>query len=225
MADKRRTPKDAKPPHEIVPFVPTDLLDPTALVRRLQDERDPISRHLATRFRPETLKLVNDHDTTKPVGKALTIALTEDFKRIAGGPLVYNAKAFRQVTVSEDTQRLLESTPEGDDLVRLNAMLIENAFPSELLRNYTKWPKVPVERVQTGVRIEKRMLKVLKAMAEYRDVSLGELIEDIVMHAFGGVSTFDGKASQERIRSLKGVYGMDYDGHAAYRFVEGQSGS
>ena len=67
-------------------------------------------------------------------------------------------------------------------------MLIKDAFPTELLRNYTKWPKVPVERIQTGVRMEKRMLKVLKGMAEYNDMTLGELLGDIVLHVFNGVS-------------------------------------
>ena len=47
-----------------------------------------------------------------------------------------------------------------------------------------------VERIQTGARIEKRMLKVLKGLAEYLDVSLGDLIEGIVLHAFEGKAPF-----------------------------------
>src|SRR5438552_11167155 len=50
--------------------------------------------------------------------------------------------------------------------------------------------RIPVERVQTGVRMEKRMLKVLKAMAEYYECSLGELLEDIVLHSFEGARPF-----------------------------------
>ena len=45
---------------------------------------------------------------------------------------------------------------------------------------------VVVERVQTGVRMEKRMLKVLKAVAEQKDMTLGDLLEGIVLHAFEG---------------------------------------
>ena len=158
MAEKKAIENDALPPDV---FVSTDLLDPATVVRRLQDDHAPLSRHFATRFRPETLRLVRDHDTSKPVAKQLNVGIIEEFNLIAAGPLVYDAKAFRKVEVTEDTGRLLESTPTGDDLMRLNAMLIEDAFPTELLRNYTKWPKVPVERMQTGVRTEKRMLKVL----------------------------------------------------------------
>ena len=46
--------------------------------------------------------------------------------------------------------------------------------------------RIPVERVQTGVRMEKRLVKVLKALAEYHDVTLGDLLEGIVLHAFEG---------------------------------------
>lgn len=68
--------------------------------------------------------------------------------------------------------------------------------------------KVTVERVQTGLRIEKRMLKVLKGLAEYHDMSLGDLVEGIVLHAFEGKSAF-GEESLGRIQDLKRIYGME----------------
>ncbi len=79
--------------------------------------------------------------------------------------------------------------------------------------------KIKVERVQTGVRIEKRMLKVLKAMAEYHEISLGDLLEGIVLHAFEGLSPFDAE-SIKRIDALKNIYEMDYDKSASHRFIE-----
>jgi len=82
--------------------------------------------------------------------------------------------------------------------------------------------KLRVERVQTGVRIEKRMLKVLKALAEYFDLSLGDLLEGIVLHAFEGKSAFDVE-TQERIAALKLVYDMDYDASASHQLFEQDS--
>jgi hypothetical protein len=79
--------------------------------------------------------------------------------------------------------------------------------------------KIKVTRVQTGVRIEQRMLKVLKALAEYFDISLGDLLEGIVLHAFEGKSPFD-QEMLETIRVLKQVYDMDYDASASHRFTE-----
>jgi predicted DNA-binding ribbon-helix-helix protein len=69
--------------------------------------------------------------------------------------------------------------------------------------------KIKVERVQTGMRMEKRMVKVLKAMAEYHDISLGDLLERIVLHAFENKPIFN-QESLEKIKTIKEVYGMKY---------------
>jgi hypothetical protein len=76
-----------------------------------------------------------------------------------------------------------------------------------------------VERVQTGVRIEKRLLKVLKALAEFHDLTLGDLLEGIVLHAFDGKTAFQ-KPSRQRIKELKKFYGLDLDFRASHRLIE-----
>jgi len=69
---------------------------------------------------------------------------------------------------------------------------------------------VRLERIQTGVRIERRMLKVLKALAEYMDISLGELIEIIVLQSFDGGRGFSA-GTLKRIATLRKIYEMDYN--------------
>ena len=76
--------------------------------------------------------------------------------------------------------------------------------------------KFTVERVQTGVRIEKRLLKVLKGLAEYHDLTLGDLLEGIVLHAFDGKCPF-GQESLTRIKDLKKFYALDLDASASHR--------
>jgi len=76
-----------------------------------------------------------------------------------------------------------------------------------------------VERVQTGVRMEKRILKVLKGFAEYHDLTLGDLLEGIVLHAFDGKTPFSAE-SLGRIRELKKFYGLDLDSRASHQLVE-----
>ena len=66
---------------------------------------------------------------------------------------------------------------------------------------------IEVERVQTGVRLEKCMLKVLKAIAEQKDMSLGDLLEGIVLHAFEGKAPFGAQTLKE-IDQFKSLYGM-----------------
>ena len=78
---------------------------------------------------------------------------------------------------------------------------------------------IPVERIQIGVRMEKRMVKVLKGLAEYHDMSLGDLLEGIVLHAFENKTPF-GEDSLQRVKQLKDVYGMDYNASASHRFME-----
>ena len=78
---------------------------------------------------------------------------------------------------------------------------------------------VPIERIQTGVRMEKRLVKVLKAVAEYHDMSLGDLLEGIVLHAFEGKAPF-GPESMRRIAELKQIYALDLDSSMAHKLVE-----
>lgn len=76
-----------------------------------------------------------------------------------------------------------------------------------------------IERVQTGVRMEKRLLKVLRAFADYHDLSLGDLLEGIVLHAFDGKCPFN-RTSLRRIKELKKFYGLDLDSSASHRLTE-----
>ncbi|MFZ3321978.1 MAG: hypothetical protein WA190_06365 [Usitatibacter sp.] len=80
-------------------------------------------------------------------------------------------------------------------------------------------PSLEVERVQTGVKIEKRMLKVLKALAEYHDMTLGDLLEGIVLHAFEGKTPFE-RATLDRIGQLRKIYGLDLDARHSHRLRE-----
>lgn len=80
-------------------------------------------------------------------------------------------------------------------------------------------PKRLIQRVQTGVRIERRMLKVLKALAEYHDISLGDLLEGIVLHTFEGKTPF-GDTSLEVIADLKKVYGLDLTAEDSHQLRE-----
>ena len=75
-----------------------------------------------------------------------------------------------------------------------------------------------VERVQLGVRMEKRMVKVLKALAEASDMTFGEMLEDIVNHALQGESTFSESKVLAVVKDFKRLYGMNYGVHDHYSF-------
>jgi len=76
-----------------------------------------------------------------------------------------------------------------------------------------------IERVQTGIRMEKRLIKVLKGLAEYLDLSLGDLLEGVVLHAFEGKAPFS-KETLAKIAELKKVYGLELGASASHRMRE-----
>lgn len=78
---------------------------------------------------------------------------------------------------------------------------------------------IPVERVQTGVRLEKRILKVLKALAEHKNLTLGDLLEGIVLHAFEGKAPFSPETLKV-IEKLRDVYGLDLGSGASHRLTD-----
>jgi hypothetical protein len=80
-------------------------------------------------------------------------------------------------------------------------------------------PRRAVERVQTGVRMERRILGVLKALADLHGLTLGDLLEGIVLHAFEGKAPFSG-GSLEKIAQLKAVFGLDLEARDSHLLVE-----
>lgn len=76
-----------------------------------------------------------------------------------------------------------------------------------------------IERVQTGIRIEKRLLKVLKGLSEYLDMSLGDLLEGVVLHSFDAKAPFS-QATLAKIKDLKKIYALDLDSNASHRMRE-----
>jgi len=80
-----------------------------------------------------------------------------------------------------------------------------------------------IERVQTGVRMEKRLLLVLKALAGAHDLTFGDLLEGIVLHAFEGKPPF-GAESLAKIAALREVYGLDLTAADSHLLVEAKRG-
>jgi hypothetical protein len=80
-----------------------------------------------------------------------------------------------------------------------------------------------VERVQTGVRMERRTLLVLKALAAAKGMTLGDLLEGIVLHAFEGKSPF-GKETLEQVQGLRRAFGLDLAASDSHLLVEAAPG-
>lgn len=80
-------------------------------------------------------------------------------------------------------------------------------------------PGKEIVRVQVGARMEKTLVKVLKALAEYLDLSLGDLLEGVTLHALEGKNAFSLK-TLGHIKRLKNIYGLDLTARDSHRLVE-----
>lgn len=76
-----------------------------------------------------------------------------------------------------------------------------------------------VQRTQTGVRLESSLLKVLKGLAEYLNMTLGDLLEGIVLHTFDDKTPFS-KETLKVIEQLKSVYGCELNADDSHKLQE-----
>jgi hypothetical protein len=91
---------------------------------------------------------------------------------------------------------------------------------NRLRRSRYDWAAmIEIERIQTGVRMERRLLKVLKGLAELKDLSLGDLLEGIVLHAFEGRTPFSAETLAQ-IAELNKIYGMTLRAGDSHRLKE-----
>ena len=85
-------------------------------------------------------------------------------------------------------------------------------------------PAIPIERVEMSVRLEKRIIGLLKDLAEHKGTDLTGVLEETLLHTFepygNGVASPHTQSTLRYIQELKKKHGIDYDVHASYRFVE-----
>ena len=77
-----------------------------------------------------------------------------------------------------------------------------------------------VKRVQVGARMEKSLVKVLRGLADYLDLSLGDLLEGITLHALEGKTPFSDETLAQ-VKRLKAVHGLSIGAKDSHRMVEG----
>lgn len=122
-----------------VSFSRNDIADLAGLAKKLTDKQDPVSAFLSAQLTDAVnaeLAAFSPASDAKAVGSALAQNLTTI---IAGAP-IYDAARFQGVTLRPETQSLLGQNPQGVDLIHLNRMLIEDAFPAELAKGVsTGW--------------------------------------------------------------------------------------
>lgn len=112
-------------------FTDNEVVNAKKMIGALQSGADPASKFLYDRLTPQTKELLNGYGSTWQPDGALVKALVKDLNCILKDPELFNSNAFRP---SEEARRLAEQHPQAEDLMRLNRMLIEDTYPSELVK-------------------------------------------------------------------------------------------
>jgi lactose/cellobiose-specific phosphotransferase system IIC component len=116
------------------PFTTDDLKDASTLATRVKEAKDGVSSHVRDDLEAESQNWLQAWDGTADPSDDLKESLAADLNRIAEGPPLFQEERFRGVRLRPATQALMDSQPTGPELVRLNQLLIEDAYPSELSR-------------------------------------------------------------------------------------------
>ena len=112
-----------------------DFIAPHAFFVKLQQRSDPVSIYLHEQLSETTRKELAAFQGPSADHRALNAALVYDFNKIMMGRGIYDSKRFAGIKLQPATQQLLQSKPQGQDLVRLNRLLLEDAYPAEIEKN------------------------------------------------------------------------------------------
>ncbi|HEY0172191.1 MAG TPA: hypothetical protein VGB98_14295 [Pyrinomonadaceae bacterium] len=114
-----------------------DLKDASALATRLREAADPVSEYLRGALSPAAQTQLGGYDGSVPPPEPLRDALVDELNRQLGGPLLYARQRFKGVELARDTliKALIKQNPLGEGLLRLNRLLLEDAYPDEIARS------------------------------------------------------------------------------------------
>jgi hypothetical protein len=113
-----------------------DLKDPVALISRVQDPRDPLSRHLRDQFSESGQHMLEEAQNLEAPSDGHLKELVDELNRVLEGDALYEGQRFDRVALSQNTDVLVGQDLLGRDLVRFNRLLLEQAYPEELARSF-----------------------------------------------------------------------------------------
>jgi hypothetical protein len=119
----------------------SDLKKPAALVTKLRDSENKISKYLTSQFSAKTNTLLSSYNDNGAPSEELQSALVSDFNKLlkSGNPL-FDEQYVKEVNLSDRTEKLKAQSPQGTELIRLNRLFLENAFPEEIAEMQSPYP-------------------------------------------------------------------------------------
>ena len=149
-------------------FTTDDFTDLNSLARVLADPPNRLAGFIQANLSDNTRAWLNKFDGSPATRAGLSAALVMDLNRLMAGPCLYTAQRFQGVNLNNNTRALLGHQPTGDALLRLNRMLLEDAYPAFLARNFLsnlKAEDAVVHRMSLMVEVSTRLALSLSCYA------------------------------------------------------------
>jgi UDP-N-acetylmuramyl pentapeptide phosphotransferase/UDP-N-acetylglucosamine-1-phosphate transferase len=112
-----------------------EIKDPGALAVKLKEERDPLSQYLWSQLRPETQELLRGYEGTGKLPEEDQRKLVDGLNGLMTGHSLFDDQRFAQVKLTDETRKFLQLDPQGENLIHLNRMLLEEAYPAEIAKS------------------------------------------------------------------------------------------
>ena len=113
------------------------IKDPATFTTWLSDGTDAMSVYLRTRL-PESLKKdLSSWQPSAPTAKAVMDALIKALNQIIAGPSIYEKDRLTGIVLRKETAESIVQEPSAPHLARMNKLLLEDAYPEELIQSVT----------------------------------------------------------------------------------------
>lgn len=134
-------------------FAVNHFTKPTDLIIKLQKGKEPLSRYIYEKFPLSTQQLLKKYDESEPPPEMLLEALVHEFNEIIEGVSIYDKERFANVNISTYARKLIEQSKDSSDHVRVNRLLLEEAFPYEIKKVILDRPMVTLVMQLLGISI------------------------------------------------------------------------
>jgi hypothetical protein len=129
-----------------------DLKDSVSLFGKMKERRDPVSKYLYAKLTPDTRRMIDSYDPSHPPYEALITSFLIDTNKLLTGESLYDRDAFAKVQLSEYVQSLIAQQLEGPYVIILNRMLLEEAYPSEIVKEQSNADRINWDFDENSIR-------------------------------------------------------------------------
>lgn len=197
------TDREKRPP---LLFSEDDFIAPVSLLTKLKTGKDPLTKYIISRQNSSLRPLLDSYTPSTYPSRALLDALIREFNVLLFDPSLYEPDRFTQIKLSEDTKSALNARASGDeDLPRLNHLLLEDAYPYEILNE--RGVKAP--EVEGAVAVPELLDEFKRSPEAARTKYFGKrflirgVIGEVVVHdhdaAFGAGSYYNQTPSKDAV--------------------------